>query len=489
MKNGWRTVVVFVRLYGMRLLRSLAVARNDDSWSHCEKQSDETISSVNTQHQNTPCSSIPGVCWRRGQSHRQSAVAFLFFAYLWAIGGCTLHAIPPANNLANGQFYSPEKQNPGERVHVYRETLGPDPQYYDESHPYQRYAGSSRIAFTDSATDKMFMSEAQEGLTDDLPLSPGDRVRIRVVDGELLNGDYEVNLDGTLQLPYLKPHKMSGRTIQDVEQILTHALVDEGLFKKHFVKVSVRQLSWGPIQAYVAGAVFEPGQVLLNNREAEERAQQVTQAGGDYAPRRTLTVALQAAGGVRPDADLRRIVIVRSARYQIVDLSGIIHGIKVTDPPLAAGDQVIVGSTGEFQHSLVRPSQITPPGIAIYMSNLSVPATGNSVSAINRDTTHMPYGLRLLQGAVAANCVGGTPATNGSRYVVLASRNPLTGKTEVIERSVEQLIRDAHRDEFNPYLLSGDAIACYDSTMTSVRDVARTVADVLFPLTMRSVLP
>ena len=102
---------------------------------------------------------------------------------------------------------------------MYRETLGPNPQYYDESHPYQRYAGSSRIAFTDSATDKMFMSEAQEGLTDDLPLLPGDRVRIRVVDGELLNGDYEVNLDGTLQLPYLKPHKMSGRTIDDVEQI------------------------------------------------------------------------------------------------------------------------------------------------------------------------------------------------------------------------------------------------------------------------------
>ena len=418
---------------------------------------------------------------RRGRSCCHAVVAFFCLVAVWAIGGCTLRAVPPANILVNGRFYSPEKQDPGTHAHAYREVLGPEPQYYDSDNPYQRYAVSSRSTLDDLVPPKLLLEETHDVTVEDLPLSPGDRVRLRIVDGDLFNGDYEVNVDGTLQIPYLKPVKVVGYTLHDVEQMLTHVLVDEGLFKNHFVKVSVRQLSWGPIQVHVAGAVFDPGQISLNNRVALERAQQITQAGGDYASGRTLTVALQGAGGVRPDADLRRIVIIRGGQRVVVDLSGIMYGLKVNDPPLAAGDQILIGSTGEFQHTLVRPTQITPPGIVVYLSNLTVPATGNAVSAINHDTTRLPYGIRLLQGAVAANCVGGTPATNGSRYVILASRNPLTGNTEVIERSVEQLVRDAHRDEFNPYLLSGDAIACYDSTMTSIRDVARMVVEVLFP--------
>ena len=385
-----------------------------------------------------------------------------------------------------GKFYSPEKEDPRERAHVYREVLGTAPQYYGIEHPYFRYPISTRHTSDDLLPLGMSTTETFDTLADELSLSPGDRIRVRIVDGDLLNGDYEVSIDGSLQIPYLKPMTVGGLTLRDVEQRLAHSLVEEGLFKQHFVKVSVRQLLWGPIQVHVAGAVFDPGQIYLNDRNAEERAQQVTQAGGDYASRRTLTTALQVAGGVRPDADLRRIVIIRGQRHKVVDLSGIIHGVKFHDPPLAAGDQILVGSTGEFQSALIRPTQITPPGIVVYMSNLAVPASGNSVAAINRDTTRLPYGLRLLQGAVAANCVGGTAATNGNRYVILASRNPITKQTEVIERSIEQLVRDAHRDEFNPYLLSGDAIACYDSTMTGVRDVARTVADVLFPFTLRA---
>jgi hypothetical protein len=49
---------------------------------------------------------------------------------------------------------------------------------------------------------------------------------------------------------------------------------------------------------------------------------------------------------------------------------------------------------------------------------------------------------------------------------------------------VERLVRDARRDEFNPYLLGGDALACYDSVATNIRDIVRTVADVLVPLAL-----
>jgi len=66
--------------------------------------------------------------------------------------------------------------------------------------------------------------------------------------------------------------------------------------------------------------------------------------------------------------------------------------------------------------------------------------------------------------------------------VLLASKNPLSAKTEVIERSVEQLIRQGHEEGMNPYLMPNDAIACYDSDVTNFRDIARTIGDIISPL-------
>ena len=134
-----------------------------------------------------------------------------------------------------------------------------------------------------------------------------------------------------------------------------------------------------------------------------------------------------------------------------------------------------------FQSALVRPSQITPPGVRIFQSNLTQPAPSNAQSAVNRDTSGVPYGTRFLAGLVATNCVGGTMSTNARRYGVLISRNPKTLKTEVIQRSIEELVRSADRDAINPYLMPDDAIACYDSGVTEVRDVANTLQTLLLP--------
>lgn len=399
------------------------------------------------------------------------------------MAACRPYPVPPVNHLANGKFYMPQRHGPEDRAGVYRATLGQDVHYYDVQQPYHRYG----VSPSNTGRPEGPISEYPASIAEEMPLSPGDRVRIRIADGALFQGDYEVNVDGTLQLPYLTPLQAAGRTLRQVEHTLKQTLVAEGLFQPRFVQVSVRHLYWGPIQVHVSGAVFQPGQAMLNHRTPEERVQRLTQDGGEYAPLRTVSAALQAAGGVRPDADVQRIGIWRGSKRWVVDFSGIFDGKRVLDPPLAAGDQIVIESTGEFQADLVRPSQITPPGIAVFLSNLTTPANSNSGSEITNETIRMPYGTRLLQGAVAANCVGGTSAVNSNRYVILASYNPITRQSEVIERSVEYLMRDARRDEFNPYLLSGDALACYDSVATNIRDMARTIADVLLPFTVLAI--
>ncbi len=324
----------------------------------------------------------------------------------------------------------------------------------------------------------------EEVAMEGMPLSPGDRIRLVIPEGEEFSGVYEIDVDGTLNLPHLKTLKVAGLELSAVEEQISRALVSEGLFLAGFVQVSVKSLQWSAVQVSVCGAVFQPGQVLINTRAAEDRAQQLTQTSGDYPPERSLTAALRTAGGVRPDADISRIRVIRGAKWRDVDLRGLFTGAGFDEVPLTAGDRIIVPATDGYQHALVRPSQVTPPGIRVFMSNLTTPADSNSKSAIGKDSTRLPYGTCMLQGLVAANCVGGAQATNASRSAVLISINPVTGASEVIERSIERLVRDSRRDGLNPHLMPGDAIACYDSGVTNVRDIARTIGDVFAPLSL-----
>jgi hypothetical protein len=152
-------------------------------------------------------------------------------------------------------------------------------------------------------------------------------------------------------------------------------------------------------------------------------------------------------------------------------------------PHVARGDRIFVPSLGCFQPELVRPSPVTSPGVRVFMSNLSRPAASNASSAIGKDSTSLPYGTRLLQGLVAANCVGGSNL-NAQRSAVLISRNPINGRSVVIARQIETLVRDSDRDDADPYLMPGDAIACYDSKAMTLVDAISLVGNALTPVAL-----
>jgi hypothetical protein len=61
------------------------------------------------------------------------------------------------------------------------------------------------------------------------------------------------------------------------------------------------------------------------------------------------------------------------------------------------------------------------------------------------------------------------------------SRNPVTGQSVVISRSVEKLVREANRDAVDPFLMPGDAIACYDSAAMNLRDVVSVIGETITP--------
>ena len=323
-----------------------------------------------------------------------------------------------------------------------------------------------------------------------MPLSPGDRLRVRVAGDESLDGVYELGPDGALDLPFVGPTPALGLRVEELEARLRDRLVDGGFVRAGFARVDVGVMQLSLVDVYVRGAVFEPGRKTVNALEISVRAFKQTQDGGDAARDRLLSTALQVSGGVRPDADLSAVRVTRGDQYTEVNLEGVLSGVPTEDFPLVEGDEIEVPSLGAFRESLVRPSQITPPGVRIFVSNLAAPALTNSSSSVDKDATSLPYGARLLHALLSANCVGGTQLTNASRRAVLISANPLTGRTEVIERSVQQLVSDPDRDEINPLLMPNDGVACYDSGITNLRDVARGLSEALAPFALlRTIFP
>ncbi|WP_170529902.1 polysaccharide biosynthesis/export family protein [Ruegeria arenilitoris] len=305
-------------------------------------------------------------------------------------------------------------------------------------------------------------------------LSRNDMVQITIEGDDLLSDAYVVSRDGDLKLPYLPPVRAQGRTTEQVEQEVARVLVAAQFYDAE-PRVTVRVSDFASVTVGVRGAVFEPHSVEIGGVPGDSLDRRRQGALGASTEGRNLSVALRAAGGVRPDADLSAVELHRQGRIYRMDLRGVFEGSDPTDIMLLTGDQIVVNSRGCFQDALMRPSPISPPGVTMYMSNLTQPAAGNAESAIGRDVREVPYGTRFLQAVVDSNCVGGSKTTNANRSAVLFTRNPVTGSSVVIERNIEKLLRRGDRDDYDPYVLPGDAVACYDSKVTGVTEIARSL--------------
>ncbi len=383
------------------------------------------------------------------------------------VGGCVRMKLPDNTNAA---LYDPEKtastsHTPSNEL-TYVDNYCPEP-------------GTPN--YIEPAATKSSLSRGRRRK----PLmrySSGDRFRILILGSPEFSGDYAVNVDGNVILPYAGSVTATGLTNKQLTGRIRRRLVKSGIFSAEADQISVQPVQYAPVNITVAGAVFRPGRYTINAVREQNKLNQLRTKSGDSPIDRFVPAALQAAGGVRPDADLSNVVVHRNGRKFKLNWRGAITGQPVDDLPLIEGDHVEIAEAGCYQSALVRPSQITPESVRVFLSNLTVPSLSNANSVQNQNTSAgFPYGTRMLQALVQANCVGGTYATNAHRYGVLISRNPKTRKTEVVQRSIEDLVRSADRDRMNPLLLPEDAIACYDSSVTEFRDVMSVIYSTVLP--------
>jgi protein involved in polysaccharide export with SLBB domain len=303
-------------------------------------------------------------------------------------------------------------------------------------------------------------------------LTRNDLVDIRVGDDDTFNGSYVVSRDGTLKLPFLSPIRAQGRTTDQIEDDIASQLI-AGEFFATRPRLSVRVTDLASVTVGVSGSVFNPFAVEIGGIQGDRIDALRQGALGASTEARNLSAALRAAGGVRPDADISAVQIRREGKTYSVDMRGVFDGQNAVDIMLLTGDEISVPSRGCFQEDLMRPGPISPPGVSLFLSNLTQPAVSNANSAVAREVREVPYGTRYMQAVIDTNCVGGARASSAKRSSVLFSRNPVTEVSVVIERDIEDLLRRADRDDYDPFLLPGDSIACYDSTLTNVAEIGR----------------
>ena len=327
-------------------------------------------------------------------------------------------------------------------------------------------------------------------LSPEIRYSPGDRVNVFVTSAQEFSGDYVVGSDGAIRLPFVPGLIAVGLTGDELAMRIQYALVKHKMFAANEFRVSVRSVQFSSVNITVAGAVFLPGRISIGGARDPDKGEKAVNKFGDNPSDRDVAAALRGAGGVRPDADLQHVTLHRNNQRFDLDWRGALIGQPVDDIVLVGGDHIEVAEASCFQSGLVRPSQITPPGIRIFQSNLTQPVNSNANSAIGQQSQNIPYGTRFLAGLVASNCVGGSIASNARRFGVLISRNPKTLRTEVIQRSIEELVRSADRDIINPFLMPDDSIACYDSGITDAKEFANVMQSLLLPFqTTHSIKP
>lgn len=117
---------------------------------------------------------------------------------------------------------------------------------------------------------------------------PGDLLAVSVWKEEALQGDVLVTPDGAFAFPLVGLVDARGKTVDDLQKILTERLAK--YISDPVVTVAVREIRGNKV--YVIGQVNKPGEFIVN-------------------PRVDVVQALAMAGGTTPFASLGNIIVLR----------------------------------------------------------------------------------------------------------------------------------------------------------------------------------
>lgn len=204
-------------------------------------------------------------------------------------------------------------------------------------------------------------------------LGPGDRVQVKLFQVEGFESIVSVLPDGTVNLPRVAALRVSGLNLDQARLAI----------EKAYSKVLRRPVAYvdlvgtRPLRVSVSGAVQKPGlySIGLNevNQLSDSSGQSRTSVASQGWP--TLVEAIQKAGGLTAQGDLRRVTLMRAkglqGRQQVTEVNyweALRSGQPIDNPLIFDGDSIRV-PVAQKQTSeellLVASSSFAPTSITV----------------------------------------------------------------------------------------------------------------------------
>ncbi|MGB5135664.1 MAG: SLBB domain-containing protein [Prochlorococcaceae cyanobacterium] len=295
-------------------------------------------------------------------------------------------------------------------------------------------------------------------------LGPGDGLQLRFLSlstRQDLSGAIEVISDGTATVPLIGSVRLSGLTLSQASLWL-QTLYGQQLLRPELDLLLVRPR---PLRVSLVGEVERPGIYTLSTQEVSQTLAQVPITG---LP--TLVDAIQKAGGVTGDADLRQVLLrrrlpgeeVRYRRARVDLLTLIQQGDQIQNPILFDGDIIQLPKAAEpvVELSELAVTTIAPPEITV-----------NVVGEVVRPgPVQVKPNTPLVQAVLAAG--GGVVQRAKTNRVDLIRIN----RNGTLTRMAVPLNLGAPPSpEFNPPMRDGDVVVVNRSNYARLTDAINAV--------------
>ena len=296
---------------------------------------------------------------------------------------------------------------------------------------------------TSTAPARLNISEVYADL---YVLGPGDGLQLTFLDPAArdVGGTFGILPDGTSSLPLLGSVQLTGLTIGQASRWLT------SLYGKQLKRpqLFLTLISPRPVKVSIIGEVEKPGLYPL-------------------APFSTPVSAIQQAGGITVNSDIRKVILRRQAgmdgsqKQAILDISQVLlNGNQLQNPVLFDGDTLIIGFTKELPPDIreIGASNLAPAAINVSIlgevkspGSVSLPANTPLVEAIFRAGGPVRWRANKNQvelvrfnrdGKVTRQTFSYNDTTN------LSLKNPplRNGDTVIVKTSVYGKVLDAFSD-------------------------------------------
>jgi polysaccharide export outer membrane protein len=294
-------------------------------------------------------------------------------------------------------------------------------------------------------------------------IGPGDILELRLFDADELSGKLEVLNDGTVPLPLAGSVRISGLTLQQAT-FWVRKLLSKQLLRP---ELQLRVLTPRPIRVAIVGEVERPGIYSLTTSEASTTVGAINRISG--LP--TVVDAIQKAGGITQQANLREVVLQRrmpgidpSFKQAELDLLALLlEGNQSNNPFLFDGDIIRISKAAEIPAEAI---ELAAANLSPQMIQVNVIGEVN-----NPGRLEVMANTPLVQAVLAAGGPKSWRASKGNVELVRINRNG----SATFERFKLNLAEGASNSK-NPPLRNGDTVRVNPNNLAIASDAIGAVS-------------